>query len=448
MLNGGPASLVYGTMFAGLGSTCIAMSLAEMASIDPTVGAQYRWSAKFAPAFPRFFGLVQGWLTTFAWIFTVSASQAICSYIITALIIFNNEDYVLHRWHTSLIICCFILLSLLPNLWFRTLMKAFELTGGVCCFMFFIIHIIVLSTLGSTSSNKFVWGTLFHEAPGWSNPGIAWCLGLLAPTSALIGIDGVLHMSDEVKHVKTRVPYSMVSSMISNFILQFAFVICLLYKIGDINTVLNDTTGLAIVQVYYQATKSKIGTSILMAMLLFMMFFCLCNNLVSVSRLTYAFARDRGLPFSNFFSVVHPRFKVPLNALLLICTINFLISLINISSSTAFNAILSLCTLGIMLSYILPISFFLFKKIMGHKIEYGPWRLGRWGIPVNIFALCFAIFQVFWTPWPSVQNVTAETINYAGPVLVGMIIGALIDWAITGRKRFDIPVPREVPLFY
>jgi hypothetical protein len=27
---------------------------------DPTVGAQYRWSAKFAPKYPRFFGLLQG----------------------------------------------------------------------------------------------------------------------------------------------------------------------------------------------------------------------------------------------------------------------------------------------------------------------------------------------------------------------------------------------------
>jgi hypothetical protein len=31
--NGGPASLVYGSLFAGLGSTAIATSLAEMASM-------------------------------------------------------------------------------------------------------------------------------------------------------------------------------------------------------------------------------------------------------------------------------------------------------------------------------------------------------------------------------------------------------------------------------
>lgn len=30
---------------------------------DPTVGAQYRWSANFAPFAPRFWGLLQGLFT-------------------------------------------------------------------------------------------------------------------------------------------------------------------------------------------------------------------------------------------------------------------------------------------------------------------------------------------------------------------------------------------------
>jgi len=76
LLNGGPSSIVYGGILAGFGCVFVAMSLAEMASMyvdciicmprtysvssDPMVGAQYRWSAKFAPAAPRFWALVQG----------------------------------------------------------------------------------------------------------------------------------------------------------------------------------------------------------------------------------------------------------------------------------------------------------------------------------------------------------------------------------------------------
>jgi amino acid transporter len=62
LLNGGPVSLVYGIILAGLGSSALALSLSEMASIDPTVGAQYRWTSRYCPRGmnPRFWGLLQG----------------------------------------------------------------------------------------------------------------------------------------------------------------------------------------------------------------------------------------------------------------------------------------------------------------------------------------------------------------------------------------------------
>lgn len=47
--NGGPASLVWGLMFSITGTLALALSLAEMASICPIAGAQYHWTALFAP---------------------------------------------------------------------------------------------------------------------------------------------------------------------------------------------------------------------------------------------------------------------------------------------------------------------------------------------------------------------------------------------------------------
>lgn len=124
-----------------------------------------------------------------------------------------------------------------------------------------------------------------------------------------------------------------------------------------------------------------------------------------------------------------------------------LLSLINIGSAVAYNAVISLAALGIMFSYIIPILFLLLKKLNGAHIEYGPFRLGRWGIPVNVVALAFVIFAVIWTPWPSILPVTGVTMNYAGPVFIAVIIGALADWFISGHKRFDIPVPQSVTVF-
>ena len=59
-LNGGPAAFVWGMVLVTFGALGVAASLAEMVSMDPHVGAQYRWSAGFAKKYPEFFGLVQG----------------------------------------------------------------------------------------------------------------------------------------------------------------------------------------------------------------------------------------------------------------------------------------------------------------------------------------------------------------------------------------------------
>ncbi|SLM34649.1 Amino acid/polyamine transporter I [Lasallia pustulata] len=49
LVNGGSVALVYGFILAAIGTMCLAASLAEMASITPISGAQYHWTAQFAP---------------------------------------------------------------------------------------------------------------------------------------------------------------------------------------------------------------------------------------------------------------------------------------------------------------------------------------------------------------------------------------------------------------
>lgn len=69
MFNGGPSTLLYGSILSGVASACMAATLAEMASMKPAVGAQYQWTAMLAPKGTNklFLGYMQGWLTTFAW---------------------------------------------------------------------------------------------------------------------------------------------------------------------------------------------------------------------------------------------------------------------------------------------------------------------------------------------------------------------------------------------
>jgi len=84
----------------------------------------------------------------------------------------------------------------------------------------------------------------------------------------------------------------------------FAFVICLLFTIGNVEQVTNTPTGLPLIGVYFQATNSMPVTNFLVLMPALIFLFTLFNVFASISRLIWVFSRDKGLPFSNFFSTV------------------------------------------------------------------------------------------------------------------------------------------------
>jgi hypothetical protein len=81
------------------------------------------------------------------------------------------------------------------NLWFRKVLNAFEITGGILHVVLFIVFIVVLVVFGPRSEPDFVFKTLISDVSGWNNRGVSWGLGLLSMTFSVSGFDSVLHMS-------------------------------------------------------------------------------------------------------------------------------------------------------------------------------------------------------------------------------------------------------------
>ncbi|GKT58329.1 LPXTG-domain-containing protein [Colletotrichum tofieldiae] len=326
------------------------------------------------------------------------------------------------------------------NLYFRKLLDVFEIIGGILHIVLFIAFISVLIAFGQRSSPEYVFRTLTSDVSGWNNPGASWGLGLLTVTFSVTGFDSVIHMSDEVKKAQTRVPRSVILACTVNSAMLFVFVTILLFYIGPLDDL--STAPLPLVYVLYNATGSKAATNALISLVAVIIFFALFNILASVSRLVWVFARDNGLPFSTFFSIVNPTFRLPVNALLLIVAIVTCLSLIYIASATAFNALISLQALALHVSYFFPILFLLLRKLRGPPPPYGSFKMGAPGIPVNIFALCYLVYVVLWMPFPQILPVTKDNMNYAGPIFGAVLAGALMDWFVSGRKRFQMPVKK------
>lgn len=123
-----------------------------------------------------------------------------------------------------------------------------------------------------------------------------------------------------------------------------------------------------------------------------------------------------------------------------------LLALINIASATAFNALISLPTIALYISYGIPILFMMIRKLQNRHPVYGPFKLGRWGIPINMFSLAYIIYILVFLPFPTILPVTAVNINYAGPLVGAVILIAIGDWYVTGKKRFRVPTSPKIDL--
>ncbi|KAE8402313.1 amino acid/polyamine transporter I [Aspergillus pseudonomiae] len=440
--NGGPVALIYGLILTIIGSLAMALSLAELASITPVAGAQYHWTYDLAPCAPRFLSFMQGKIHTsiFAWWANTATSPFLIGTQIKALAVQSNPSYIPKPWHTTLIIWAVLLIPLAVNIYGRRLLPAVEVIGGIIHIVFSPAVLITLVVLGPRNSSEFVWTYFENSTSGWQNDGVIWSIGLLTAVYTFSGFDGVVHMAEEVKDARRTVPRSMVYSVLINGIVALGFTIGLLYTMGSVEDALNTPTGYPLLEILYAATKSNAAASGMLMMFILPGFVALLNGLASVTRLTWAFARDEGLPFSSYFVHISSWHKIPLRALFLVSSSIVLLALINIGSTTAFNALLSLTTLGQYISYLIPITFLLIKRIRApQEVRWGSFRLGLWGIPLNIFVIMYGIYIIIFLPFPPRYPVTAKNMNYAAPVFLAVIFFAIIDWFVRGHKRWQGP---------
>jgi len=155
------------------------------------------------------------------------------------------------------------------------------------------------------------------SSTGWSNKGFPFLLATVNTVFSFLGSDCGAHMCEEIPNPGRTVPRVIVLPLIGGFVAAFPFAIACMYAITDVQAVLNTPTGLPLIEIYRQGTGSDVAASILVALFAFCFFGCLVGNVTTSSRTLWAVSRDGALPFSNIWSRVSPRFKMPMNAVLL-----------------------------------------------------------------------------------------------------------------------------------
>lgn len=81
----------------------------------------------------------------------------------------------------------------------------------------------------------------------------------------------------------------------------------------------------------------------------------------------------------------------------------------------------------------------IFKRLRKEPIAFGPWKLGRLGLPINIYAAAYTFITLIFSFFPPSVPVTAVTMNWSCVVYGGVVILGIIFYLSYGRKRYKGP---------
>lgn len=111
-------------------------------------------------------------------------------------------------------------------------------------------------------------------------------------------------MSEEVKNARRNVPNALMISVTINGVLGFGMMIAILFTLGTLDDITAITSaavsGSPLVDYFYFVLNSKTFATGLTSFLVAMFVFACVAVLASTSRVTWAFARDNGLPGSSW----------------------------------------------------------------------------------------------------------------------------------------------------
>lgn len=101
-------------------------------------------------------------------------------------------------------------------------------------------------------------------------------------------------MSEEVRKAKQAVPRAMILTIVINGVLAYSIILVLLFTMGDPNGILD--SAYPIIPICVAVTGSTKAATAMVSGLIIVTYFVIAASMASVSRITWAWARDGALP--------------------------------------------------------------------------------------------------------------------------------------------------------
>lgn len=445
-LSGGTVSLVWGWFIAGIFILLVGITMAENASSIPTAGGLYYWTYHYAPV---------GYKAAISYVIGIGNSLAlaasVCSIdygfaeeVLAAVVVSKDGDFNVTNGKLYGVFAGAVIVNIfftcVASGWLAKL-QTLSIVSNCFIIVLFIIVLPIGTKInrGGFNDGSFIFGE-WENMSDWNN-GWQFCLaGFMPIVWTVSSFDSCVHQSEEAKDAAKAVPIGIIGSISICWVLGWVINIVIVACCDpNLNNVVNTSYPLGMAQVLYDSLGKR-WTIAFLAMMAFCQFLMGASMLTAVSRQVWAFARDNGMPFSNYIKKVDKKLSVPYNAVAFSGALSLVLGLLCLINEIAADALFSLSIAGNYLAWCAPT---FLRLTWGRDVfRPGPFYLGDILSPVlNWISIVFQLFIIVLTMFPATQHgIDATTMNYSCVIGPGTWVLSLIYYLVYKKKDYHGPV--------
>jgi len=374
-----------------LGQFIIAMNFAEVTSHFPLAGSVFQWSKYMAN---RAYSWFTGWIYLFAGILTVASVVATLPIALIpalqglgwhSLGVGTLATYL----HTSLVIALITLVVItVLNIYGVRLVAIINNTGVVFEILGMFVFALVLMIFHNHQGFKVVTNT-----GGLHFGANTFLIAMFMSLFVIYGFDTASPLAEETRDPRRSAPRAVLYAIIGAFIIGGVFLLGVLMSIPNMHTAIKGFWG---PQNIIEANFSPHFATIYLLVVSAAIFVCCLSIMAATIRLCFGMARDNQLPLSRRLSKVSPSLHTPVWTCIAVAVIAA-IPFIQFSGATI---IAIAATAMIYLSYFLGNMAILRDRLRGWPRTKAPFKLGKWGVTINVIGLLYGGAMLINFAWP------------------------------------------------
>ena len=432
-----------------LGQFIIALNFAEVTSHFPLAGSVFQWSKYMAN---RAYSWFTGWIYLFAGILTVTAVVATLPIALIPALQGLGWHSLNPTLHTELVVALITLAVItVLNIYGVRLVAIINNTGVLFEILGMFVFAIVLMAFHNHQGFKVV-----TDSGGLHVGANTFLIAMFMSLFVIYGFDTASTLAEETRDPRRAAPKAVLYSIVGAFIIGGVFLLGTLMSIPNMHAAISGVYG---PQNIIEANFSHPFATIYLLVVSAAIFVCCLSIMAATIRLTFGMARDNQLPFSTPLARVSPGLHTPVWT----CIAVAVLAAIPFIQFTGAGIIAIAATAMIYLSYFLGNVAILRDRLRGWPRTKAPFRLGGWGLAINVVGLLYGATMLVNFAWPRVQsNPTPKQedllLNFHLGWLNGipvlwtvfvfiLLVGALY-YVITGRRKEFAPVtaPDDEPV--